>query len=99
LNYYEKKQVFPSEDCAEDFVIVAKQFLKEQGLDDDYLGGDDELKQLANTGNAEVAPVCAAIGGVIGNEVLKAISGKGEPANNLLLFNGTDGGCSAFTLK
>eukprot|EP00979_Chaetoceros_neogracilis_P009108 scaffold2062_cov273-Chaetoceros_neogracile.AAC.23 len=99
LNYYEKKQVFPSEDCAEDFVIAAKQFLKEQGLDDDYLGGDDELKQLANTGNAEVAPVCAAIGGVIGNEVLKAISGKGEPANNLLLFNGTDGGCSAFTLK
>ena len=99
LNYYEKKGGFPSDSSAEDFVILAKEFLKEQGLEDDYLGGDAELKQLANTGTAEIAPVCAAMGGVIGNEVLKAISGKGEPANNLLLFNGTDGGCSAFTLK
>ena len=99
LNYYEKKQGFPSEDSADEFVTLSKEFLIDNGLKENYLGGDDELKHLAVTATAEVSPVCAAIGGVIGNEVIKAISGKGEPANNILLFNGEDGGCSAFTLK
>ncbi len=63
------------------------------------MGDEDELKQLANTATADVSPVCAVMGGVLGNEVIKAISGKGEPANNMLLFDGMDGGCKSFALK
>jgi len=99
LNYYEKKQVWPSEENAADFVSVSKEFLKDQGLDAGYLGDDDDLHRLAVTATAEVSPVCAVMGGVLGNEVIKAISGKGEPANNMLLFDGTDGGCKSFALK
>lgn len=99
LNFLEQKKEYPTEEIAAEFVSLTKEFLKSQGLEEGYIGSDDDLKDLAKTANAEVSPVCAVIGGVIGNEVIKAISGKGEPANNMLLFDGTTGGCSVFTLK
>ncbi len=99
LNYYDKYGKFPSEESADDFRELSQAFLKEQGLELTYLGNDDDLKQLANTAAADVSPVCAVMGGVLGNEVIKAISGKGEPANNVLLFDGMDGGCKSFALK
>ena len=49
---------------------------------------DDDVSQMLVAGMAQVAPVCAVLGGIIGNEVIKVISGKGEPANNTLLFDG-----------
>lgn len=101
LNYFEQKKTWPSKENEEDFVKVSKAFFKDQGLDETYLGGenDEELKCLALTATAEVSPVCAVMGGVLGNEALKAISSKGEPANNILLFDGMDGGCKSFVLK
>jgi hypothetical protein len=51
------------------------------------LGGEENLRSLALKASAEVSPVCSVLGGIIGNEVIKALSGtKGEPANNILLF-------------
>ena len=101
LNYCERKGTFPTctEESAVEFVELTRAFLKEQGLESSYLGDEDDLKQLANTATADVSPVCAVMGGVLGNEVIKAISGKGEPANNMLLFDGMDGGCKSFALK
>lgn len=37
------------------------------------------------------AQVNAVLGGVLANEVLKAVSRRGEPVNNLFLFCLTDG--------
>lgn len=37
----------------------------------------------------ELAPVAAVIGGLVGNEVIKALSGKGKPCNNLLMLQHT----------
>jgi ubiquitin-like 1-activating enzyme E1 A len=107
LHYLDVKGSFPSPskegavdvDMDMDFVKVTQSFLKEQGLEETYLGDEDDLKRLADTATADVSPVCAVMGGVLGNEVIKAISGKGEPANNMLLFDGMDGGCRSFTLK
>lgn len=56
---------------------------------------DEELNDLVTAGVAQVAPVCAVLGGMVGNEVIKIISGKGEPANNTLLLDG--GICKAWT--
>jgi hypothetical protein len=42
---------------------------------------------------SEVAPVCAVLGGIIGNEVIKAISVKGEPANNTCCSMGYQVSC------
>jgi ubiquitin-like 1-activating enzyme E1 A len=98
LNHYDKKNAWPANDCDE-FVDITKSFLKDQGLEESYLGNDEDLKNLAEMSSAEVSPVCAVIGGILGNEVIKAISGKGEPANNILMFDGFDGGCKSFLLK
>lgn len=59
-----------------------------------------DLAQLAGIAqHPEVSPVCAVLGGMLGNEVIKALTGKGEPANNVMLFNGVDGGCRVFLIK
>jgi ubiquitin-like 1-activating enzyme E1 A len=44
---------------------------------------------------AQLAPVCAILGGILGNEIIKVISGKAEPANNTILFDGKT--CKAWT--
>jgi ubiquitin-like 1-activating enzyme E1 A len=98
LNFYDEKKDWPGKHCDE-FVGMTKSFLKDQGLEESYLGSDDDLKSLAEISNAEISPVCAVMGGILGNEVIKAISGKGEPANNILMFDGLDGGCKSFLLK
>jgi ubiquitin-like 1-activating enzyme E1 A len=49
---------------------------------------EQQLDDLVVAGMAQVAPVCAVLGGIIGNEVIKIITGKGEPANNCLMLDG-----------
>ena len=44
----------------------------------------ENIAQWAN--NTEMEDLCAVLGGLLGNEIIKAISGKGEPANNTLHF-------------
>eukprot|EP00537_Pseudo-nitzschia_pungens_P015908 CAMPEP_0172410040 /NCGR_PEP_ID=MMETSP1061-20121228/76677_1 /TAXON_ID=37318 /ORGANISM="Pseudo-nitzschia pungens, Strain cf. pungens" /LENGTH=471 /DNA_ID=CAMNT_0013146209 /DNA_START=129 /DNA_END=1544 /DNA_ORIENTATION=- len=56
---------------------------------------EHELDDLIQAGTAQVPPVCAVLGGMVGNEVIKVISGKGEPANNTLLLDGA--ACKAWT--
>mmetsp|Transcript_16054 Transcript_16054/g.38543 ORF Transcript_16054/g.38543 Transcript_16054/m.38543 type:complete len:355 (-) Transcript_16054:174-1238(-) len=59
-----------------------------------------DLAQLTGIADhPEISPVCAVLGGILGNEVIKALTCKGEPANNIMLFNGLDGGCRSFLLK
>ena len=41
-------------------------------------------------GSAELPPVNAVLGGVLANEMLKAVSHKGEPINNMFLFSLAD---------
>jgi len=42
-------------------------------------------------GKYEISPVCAVMGGIVGQEIIKAISGNDEPINNLFCFNGLSG--------
>lgn len=98
LLYYSNHPPSSSEEQKEShFSKVVQDYLVSSGLDANYLG--DDLSYLYQVASAEISPVCAVLGGVMGNEVIKAISGKGEPANNTLLFDGTDGGCRAFVLQ
>lgn len=43
--------------------------------------------ELAGCGSGDMAAVHAIMGGVLANELLKAVSRKGEPANNLFLYD------------
>lgn len=102
LAYEAETGSFPSSSCSDDFVERTKKWLDSSGNEEvggDYLGTDENLKVLASLATAEVSPVCAVLGGVLGNEMIKVISGKGEPACNLLMFDGTDGSYRSFSLK
>ncbi|RXG51214.1 SUMO-activating enzyme subunit 1 [Armadillidium vulgare] len=39
----------------------------------------------------EVSPICAVVGGVLGQEIIKAVSGKDAPLNNFFFFSPDDG--------
>lgn len=51
---------------------------------------DDVLEQYA-VGEAELPPVNGVVGGILANEILKAVSKKGEPLNNFFFFMLSDG--------
>ncbi|KAF7993463.1 hypothetical protein HCN44_010058 [Aphidius gifuensis] len=83
MNYREKhgKDVHPSERDSEEFLKEAKAIVEEYNLGDtiNYLIESDVY--------AQVSPVCAILGGVMGQEIIKAVSQKEPPNNNLFLFN------------
>ncbi|XP_039001386.1 SUMO-activating enzyme subunit 1B-1-like isoform X2 [Hibiscus syriacus] len=51
----------------------------------------DALLERLLIGTSEFPPVCAVIGGILGQEVIKAISGKGDPLKNFFFFDAMDG--------
>lgn len=61
--------------------------------------GKENLETWAAVATADISPVCAVLGGMLGNEIVKAISLKGEPANNTLLFDGKLGKCRTILMK
>lgn len=59
-----------------------------------------DMSQLAAiAAHPEVSAVSAVLGGMLGNEVIKLLTGKGEGVNNVMIFNGAEGGCRIFLLK
>lgn len=90
LQYQAKTGKWPSQG---DFDVgIFQDYLKTQQV---TTISDDELKALGKAGIAQVPAVCSVLGGMLGNEIIKVISGKGEPANNTILLDGTI--CKAWT--
>ena len=50
----------------------------------------DVVKQLARGSCAVLSPMCAALGGIVGQEVLKACSGKFMPINGFFYFDAAE---------
>jgi ubiquitin-like 1-activating enzyme E1 A len=97
LEYVEQTKQWPTAASASDFSTRIKAWIQETApsLSESAVVSEESLQALARTATAEIAPVCSVLGGILGNEVIKAISGKGEPANNTILFDGLS--CKAFT--
>lgn len=93
LEYQAKTGKFPSQ---EEDITILEEFLKEQQveLDDEHISKED-LQQLGKAGVAQLPAICSVLGGMLGNEIIKVISGKGEPANNTILLDGEL--CKAWT--
>jgi ubiquitin-like 1-activating enzyme E1 A len=68
---------------------LRKQALEEHSLNESLI--PDSLLERLLEGTREFPPVCAIIGGILGQEVIKAISGKGDPFKNFFFFDATDG--------
>ncbi|XP_034939308.1 SUMO-activating enzyme subunit 1 [Chelonus insularis] len=83
LNYREKhgKDPLPSDRDNNLLLEEAKPIIEEYNL------GDSINHLLEGDLYAQVSPVCAIVGGVMGQEIIKAVSQKEPPHNNLFLFN------------
>ncbi|AQK49749.1 SUMO-activating enzyme subunit 1B-2 [Zea mays] len=49
------------------------------------------VERLLAAGKKEHPPVCAILGGILGQEVIKSISCKGDPVKNFFYFDVADG--------
>ncbi|KAH3844301.1 SUMO-activating enzyme subunit 1-like [Dreissena polymorpha] len=63
-----------------------EEVLKQCGLKPDFM--DDEFTSKCF---AELSPVCAVVGGILGQEIIKAVSQKDTPHNNFFFYNGVEG--------
>ncbi|ETW02167.1 hypothetical protein H310_05736 [Aphanomyces invadans] len=89
LEFVEAHHEFPTAATTAEFVALAKSQLEGQGLPGFF--DDHQLATLAATAEADVVPVCAIVAGILGQEVIKAISMKDEPLNNYFFFDGATG--------
>lgn len=97
LEYQATTGEWPSAEVKDKFAVAVSAWMEQEGYKD--VIPDEILHQWARVAAADVSPVCAVLGGVMGNEVIKAISNKGEPANNCILFDGKTGKCRNVLLK
>ncbi|PPQ89648.1 hypothetical protein CVT25_013835 [Psilocybe cyanescens] len=49
-------------------------------------------KSLSTTASHEFSPVCAIVGGMLAQDILKALGGREPPIGNFFLFDGSTGG-------
>ncbi|XP_019457647.1 PREDICTED: SUMO-activating enzyme subunit 1A-like [Lupinus angustifolius] len=68
---------------------LKKELCTAQSLNESHV--PDTLLERLVTNTTEFPPVCAIIGGILGQEVIKAISGKGDPLKNFFFFDAFDG--------
>ncbi|XP_057421062.1 SUMO-activating enzyme subunit 1A-like [Lotus japonicus] len=68
---------------------LKKELCTAQSLNESHVPDTLLERLVANT--KEFPPVCAIIGGMLGQEVIKAISGKGDPIKNFFFFDAFDG--------
>ncbi|TDH69337.1 hypothetical protein CCR75_001384 [Bremia lactucae] len=72
------------------FIDYARKQFQLNGLSENYLSAD-ELQALLGVVDADIVPVCAIVAGILGQEVIKAISRKDEPICNYFCFDGVTG--------
>jgi len=50
------------------------------------------IESLSTTASHEFSPVCAIVGGMLGQDILKALGGREPPIANFFVFDGNTGG-------
>ncbi|KAL7009791.1 E1 ubiquitin-activating protein aos1 [Cystobasidiomycetes sp. EMM_F5] len=76
------------EDRASILRSIANEVLPKHGLDPKLLP-QDLLQQFALTASMEFMPVCAIIGGLLGQDALNTLGGREAPITNLFTFDGS----------
>lgn len=69
---------------------LRKAFCEAQSLNEAHVP-TNLLERLLASGAEEFPPVCAILGGILGQEVIKAVSGKGDPLKNFFYYDVEDG--------
>mmetsp|Transcript_11388 Transcript_11388/g.22565 ORF Transcript_11388/g.22565 Transcript_11388/m.22565 type:complete len:356 (+) Transcript_11388:71-1138(+) len=78
---------------ASDTNLVQEEMISNVGI------GIDSVGRLLDGGaSLEVPVVAAVLGGVLGQEIIKSITGLGEPSLNVMVFDGVDCGCKCLSV-
>lgn len=73
-----------------DALALQKQLCETQLVTGSYIPSS-LLERLLTAGTREYPPVCAILGGILGQEAIKGLSGKGDPIKNFFYFDTIDG--------
>lgn len=57
------------------------------GLRKRLIPSEQRLARLASAATADLAPIAGVIGGICGREVVKFLTGKDEPINNIFFYD------------
>jgi len=89
LEFYSKHSRYPSTSSRESDVQELKslqtQVLEKLGLDESILKNNNDWH---NSVFGELSPVCAIVGGVLAQDIIRAVSAKDTPIRNFFLFDG-----------
>ncbi|KAF8916962.1 hypothetical protein CPB85DRAFT_230454 [Mucidula mucida] len=58
------------------------------------LGSIDLTESLSTTAGHEFSPVCAIVGGMLGQDILRTLAAREPPIANFLAFDGNTGGAT-----
>jgi len=45
------------------------------------------FSNLARSANADLSPVCAIVGGILGQQIIKVLTAKDEPFQNFFIYD------------
>ncbi|CAH0390732.1 unnamed protein product [Bemisia tabaci] len=86
LSFRSKQKRDPSPATREEDIKLL-QSIRDEFLTDKSVPLEKVPDECFRTVFAEVSPSCAVVGGVLAQEIIKVVSQKGAPHNNLFLFN------------
>ncbi|KAH9480515.1 SUMO-activating enzyme subunit 1 [Psilocybe cubensis] len=78
----------------EELEALANKFISEADVNKQILPTEPRsvIESLSITASHEFSPVCAIVGGVLAQDILKALGGRDPPIANFFLFDGSTGG-------
>lgn len=83
---------------AAEVVEAARALSAERGAKSHAWAEGPQLRAMCGAAGVEVAPVAAVLGGVLGQQVVKAVTGRTLPVCNMFAFDGTTLRGSSFAL-
>jgi len=90
FSYQRKHQRFPRPKNADDFTEFMRVATSQTGNEGNKQPTDENfLRSLSSSSTCELPWVCAIIGGILSQEIIKVLSGKDEPINNFFFFDGS----------
>ncbi|KAF7722057.1 SUMO-activating enzyme subunit 1 [Apophysomyces ossiformis] len=91
LKFQQEHKRSPTEHDADLLKQSKAKYLQQMGVSDPDILDDSLIMDLARFYETELAPVAAILGGVLAQEIIRALSGKEFPIQNWFFYNGLDG--------
>ncbi|KAG0172262.1 SUMO-activating enzyme subunit 1 [Apophysomyces sp. BC1034] len=91
LKFQQEHKRVPTEQDADLLKQNKADYLQQMGVSDPDILDDALVTDLARLFDTELAPIAAVVGGVLAQEIIRALSAKEFPIQNWFFYNGLDG--------